>query len=172
LKGRLVNAYALCPAFAYFKYHFPEPQTPSMELGKELDVRELVEKFVRPKCEVRYQVPLRGKLGSGRADAVVLCEGRLEVVEAKLGGGFKMQQLAQAAFYCLLAEEQFGLPCEALWLCSPEGCERRPFSYSLREHVKGLLEALERDLDVLPRGRPSRYCSYCKYSSLCPWRPP
>jgi len=171
LRGRLLNAYALCPAFAYFKLHYPEPPTPSMEYGKEVDVREIVEKFIGRKCKVQYSVYLKGKLGSGIADAVVICGDWVEVVEVKLSEGFLKPQLLQAGFYCLLAEETFGAPCRSLWLCSPKGCFKRRFSGALRESVLGMVESLQRDLERgMPRGKPSRYCSYCKYSSICPWR--
>jgi len=169
LKGRLLNAYAICPTYAYFKLNFPEPPTPSMEFGKEVDVREIVEELVRPKCKVSYQVPLSGELGSGRADAIIECEDHVEVVEVKISEGFVKPQLLQAGFYCLLAEEAFGKPCKALWLCSPSKCVRKNFTEGLRVSVIGMLESLEEDLKSMPRGKPSRYCSYCKYASICPW---
>ena len=169
MKGRLLNAYAICPTYAYFKHHFPEPPTPSMEFGKEVDVREIVEKHVDTRCKVSYQVQLSGELGSGRADALVECEDHVEIVEVKMSEGFVRPQLLQAGFYCILAEEVTGRPCKVLWLCSPSRCVKKTFTEGLRISVLGMLESLEKDIESMPRGKPSRYCSYCKYSSICPW---
>ncbi|NPA84496.1 MAG: CRISPR-associated protein Cas4 [Crenarchaeota archaeon] len=170
MKGRLLNAYAICPTYAYFKLHYPEPPTPSMEFGKELDVREVVEEHIKTKCRVSYQVPLSGSLGTGRVDALIECADRVEVVEVKLSEGFLRPQLLQAAFYCILAEEALGKPCRALWLCSPSRCIRKNFTEGLRISVIGMVESLEEDLKTMPRGRPSGYCSYCKYAGICPWK--
>ncbi len=169
MKGRLLNAYAICPAYAYFKFHFPEQATPSMEMGKELDVREVVEKYVNTRCNRLYSVRLRGKLGSGVADAVILCSNSLEVIEVKLSDGFRRPQLVQAAFYCLLAEDTFNKTCTRLWLCSPNRCVKKKFTASLRQSVIGMVESLANDLKSLPKARKNSYCSYCKYSSMCPW---
>ena len=169
MRGRLLNAYAICPAYAYFKFHFPEQATPSMEMGKELDVREVVEKYVNTKCKKLYSVKLKGEYGSGIADAIVLCDDSLEVVEVKLSDGFKRPQIVQAAFYCLLAEETFDKVCTYLWLCSPTGCVKKKFTPSLRQSVIGMVESLVEDLKSLPKAKRNSYCSYCKYSSICPW---
>ena len=169
MKGRLLNAYAICPAYAYFKFHFPEQPTASMELGKEVDEREIVEKHVESKCKKAYSIRLKGEYGTGIADAMVLCDDHIEVVEVKLGEGFKRPQLLQSAFYCLLAEEVLGKVCTSLWLCTPSGCVRKRFTPSLRRSVIGMLKSLEEDLKSLPRAKRNKYCSYCKYSSICPW---
>ncbi len=171
MRGWLVKAYAVCPALAYFKFHYPEPVTPSMEEGAELDLRDIVEANLELKCPVRYGVALSYEGWKGVVDALMECESSVSVVEVKLRRQFGGSHLAQVVFYCLLAEKALGKECEKVFLCYPDGCEERKVSKAMKEHSLQLLLSLEKDLEALPAVKGKPYCKYCKYSSLCPWSP-
>ncbi|UXD22637.1 hypothetical protein IPA_06895 [Ignicoccus pacificus DSM 13166] len=113
---------------------------------------------------------MRGSLGSGVADAIIINGDYLEVVEVKLRRAYDIRpHLVQVAFYCLLAEEILRKRCRKVHLCYPEGCVSRPMSLSLRESVFGLVEAAEKGIEELRKAKPKKYCQYCKYKRLCPF---
>ena len=144
-----------------------------MEEGMEVDVVKIVENLIkreRVKGRVLFQEPLRGRLGNGVADAVIVMEKEVRIVEVKAFRPLnKRHHLAQAVFYCLLAEERFQLPCNVLYLCYQEECERVKVSASLKRSVEDLVEVIEESLKSLPKTKRKAYCNYCKFSSICPW---
>ncbi len=165
--------YLICPALAYFEEHYGKQVTPSMEEGKEIDVVGIVEKLIRKekiRGRVLFQEPLKGKLGRGVADAIIVLEGEVRVVEVKAFRPLnKRHHVAQATFYCLLAEEKFQRPCSVFYLCYQEDCERVRVTLSLKRSVEDLIEVIEENLKSLPKTRRKAYCNYCHFSGVCPW---
>ncbi len=158
---------------AYFEEQYGNQVTPSMEEGLEVDVVKIVNDLIkeeRLRGKVLFQEPLRGKLGSGVADAIIVMESEVRVIEVKaFKPTVKRHHLAQLTFYCLLAEEKYNLPCNVGYLCYQDGCEKIKVTTSLKRSVEDLIEVIEEDLKSLPRTRRKAYCSYCRFSSVCPW---
>ncbi len=182
----IVKEYIYCPRQAYFKTHLHyEPPTASMRYAKDywkgVNIREVL-KANGIEGEVMVEVPLRsGKLGLvGKADAVLINNGELYIIEAKINVSrhslFTKQThiLAQSLAYGLMAEEAFKRSLSHLIFINENGSVikvkvtpwMRTWVLRIIREVKKILENPEPPSPTVNKSR----CSACHYAKYCQWR--
>lgn len=181
-----LRQYTYCPRVVYYMGILPRPLTGKMREGlqshadeEDRERRRSLRPYGLTSGERRFGVRLEDRaLGlRGAIDMLVMTDTEVIPIEHKLSQGRLSQtHRVQLAAYSLLAEAAYGLPALrafVYWIPSRRASEV-PITQELRNHVRGLISAVQRlRLDeALPDPTPVlARCTDCEFRRFCGDRP-